>query len=167
MNKLVRLISVTACALLLGVSASWAAEDSNITISTDAHDNKYYKEIVWFSVYNVGDDTGTSYDYNESQEAGDSAGLVEARKYNLKKTVQIDLITLGSTSVEVRVEGRAGSSAEWGEIATISFTAATGANNSHMVNVVEFLEEIRVGVKATSAGTDSITVSGILLGDSR
>ena len=154
------------CLLLFG-GICYGAEDSNITITTDDHLNKIYKEVVWFSAYNVGDDTGTSYDYNEAQGAGDSAGLVEARKYNLKKTVQIDLITLASTSVEVRIEGRAGSSTEWGEIATISFASTTGANNSHMVNIVEFLEEIRVGVKATSPGTDSITISGILLGDAR
>ncbi len=159
------LAGVFACLLLCGNVIG--AEDSNITITTDEHDDKRYKEVVWFSAYNVGDDTGTSYDYNESQEAGDSAGLVEARRYNLKKTVQIDLITLGSTSIDVRVEGRAGSSAEWGEIVTINFTAVTGANNSHMVSVCEFVEEIRVGVKANTAGTDSITISGILLGDGR
>ena len=156
-----------AFAFLLFSSVCIAAEDSNITISEDAHDNKYYKEVVWFSAYDVGGDAGTTYKYNEVEGTSDSSGLVEVRRYNLKKTIQIDLITLGSTSVEVRVEGRAGSSAEWGEIATVSFATETGANNSHMVNVVEFLEEIRVGVKATSAGTDSITVSGIMLGDSR
>ncbi len=164
---MVKKILAGAIACLLFSSVCLGAEDSNITIATDEHFNKMYKEVVWFSAYDVGGSTGTSYDYNESQEAGDSAGLVEARKYNLKKTIQIDLATLGSTSVEVRVEGRAGSSAEWGEVATVSFDAATGANNSHLINVVEFLEEIRVGVKATGAGTDVITVSGILLGDSR
>ncbi len=156
-----------AFACLLFCSVCLGAEDSNISISTDEHLNKLYKEVVWFSAYDVGGDAGTTYKYNEAEETGDSAGLVEARKYNLNKVIQIDLATLGSTSVEVRVEGRAGSSAEWGEIVTVSFDAATGANNSHMINVVEFLEEIRVGVKATSAGTDVITVSGILLGDHR
>ncbi len=160
------LAGVFICLLLFG-SICYGAEDSNITIATDKHDDKWYKEVVWFSAYNVGDDTGTSYDYNESQEAGDSAGLVEARKYNLKKTVQIDLITLGSTSIDVRVEGRAGSSTEWGEIVTVNFIAVTGANNAHIVSVCEFIEEIRVGVKANTAGTDSITISGILLGDGR
>jgi len=159
------LAGVLTCLLLSAVC--YGAEDSDITITTDEHLNKLYKEVVWFSAYNVGDDTGTSYDYNEQQGATDADGLVEARKYNLKKTVQIDVITLGSTSIDVRVEGRAGSSAEWGEIVTVNFTAVTGANNAHMVNVVEFLEEIRVGVKANTAGTDSVTISGILLGDSR
>lgn len=164
---MIKRILAGAFACLLLCSVCLGAEDSNITITTDAHDNKWYKEVVWFSAYNVGDDAGTTYKYNEIEGTSDASGLVEARKYNLKKTVQIDLITLGSTSVDVRIEGRAGSSAEWGEIVTIRFTAVTGANNSHMVNVVEFLEEIRVGVKANTAGTDSITVSGILLGDSR
>jgi len=160
------LAGVFTCLLLFG-GVSSGAEDSDITITTDAYDNKWYKEVVWFSAYNVGDDTGTAYDYNEQQGATDADGLVEARKYNLKKTVMIDLITLGSTSIDVRVEGRAGSSAEWGEIVTVNFTAATGANNAHIINVVEFLEEIRVGVKANTPGTDSITISGILLGDAR
>lgn len=160
------LAGVFVC-LLLFSGICFGAEDSNITITTDDYHDKWYKEVVWFSAYNVGGDAGTTYKYNEIEGTSDGSGLVEARRYNLKKTIQIDLITRGSTSVEVRIEGRAGSSAEWGEIVTISFTAVTGPNNSHMVNIVEFLEEIRVGVKATSVGTDSITISGILLGDSR
>lgn len=167
MNKLVRLISVTACALLLGVSVSWAAEDSNITITTDEHLNKLYKEVVWFFAYDVGGDAGTTYKYNEIEGTSDSSGLVEARRYNLKKTIQIDLITLGSTSVDVRAEGRAGSSAGWGELGTINFTAVTGTNSAFTFPLYEFVEEIRVGVKANTPGTDSITISGVLLGDSR
>lgn len=159
------LAGVLTCLLLSGICHG--AEDSNITISTDEHLNKLYKEVVWFSAYDVGGDAGTTYKYNEIEGTSDGSGLVEARKYNLAITIQIDLITLGSTSVDVRLEGRAGSSAEWGEIGTINFTAVTGANNAFTFPVVEFLEEIRVGVKANTAGTDSITVSGILLGDSR
>jgi hypothetical protein len=159
------LAGVFACLLLC--SNVIGAEDSNITITKKNFRGNVYKEIVWFSAYNVGDDTGTSYDYNEAQGAGDSDGLVDALHYTLKKTIQIDVITLGSTSIDVRVEGRAGSSAEWGEIVTITFTAVTGANNSHIVNICEFIEEVRVGVKANTAGTDSITITGILLGDKR
>ncbi len=151
--------------LLLFGGVSYGADDTNVTVTTEKYYNKIYKEIVWFTTYDVGGSTGTAYDYNDAQGAGDTAGLVEARQFNLNKTIQIDVITLGSTSIDVRVEGRAGSGAEWGEIATVNFTATTGANNAHIINVVEFVEEIRVGVKGNTPGTDSVTISGILLGD--
>ncbi len=160
------ILAGTVLALFIG-GVAWAADDTDITTSTDDFRGSIYKEVIWFSAYNVGDDAGATYKYNEAEGTTDDDGKVECRQYNRKKTVQIDVITLGSTSIDVRVEGRAGSSAEWGEIVTINFTAVTGANNSHMVNVLEFIEEIRVGVKANTAGTDSVTITGILLGEKR
>ncbi len=144
------------------------ADDTGLVSSTKAgFHNKFYKEVVWFSEYNVGDDAGATYKYNEAEGTGDSAGLVDAREYNIAITIQIDVIILASTSIDVRVEGRAGSAAEWGEIDTINFTAVTGANNSYMFIVGEYVDEVRVGVKANTAGTDSVTISGIFLGDGR
>ncbi len=161
-----KLLGVMAGLLLFG--GVCLAEDSDITITKANFGDKYYKEVTWFSAYNVGDDTGTAYDYNEQQGATDDDGLVDARMHNLAITIQVDVITLASASIDVRVEGRAGSAAEWGEIYTYNFAAVTGANNAFMIPVGEYVEEIRVGVKANATvGTDSITITGILLGDGK
>ncbi len=166
--KWVKLIPAIACALLLSSGVAMAITEDSALISNKKKVFKHraYKEVTWFSTYDVGGDAGTTYKYNEEEGTTDADGLVGCRRYDLRKTVMIDLITLGSTSVDVRVEGRPFGSGEWGEIVTINFTGATGANNAHIVNVVEFVEAIRVGVKANTAGTDSITITGILMGDS-
>ena len=142
------------------------AEDSNITINAGFDEDfsgKRFKRITWFAAYNVGDDTGTSYDYNSSQEAGEEAGVVEARRFDQKKTIIIGVDTLGSASIDVRIEGRIGG--RWGEIVTLNFDAATTID--HIVNVVEQVDDIRVGVKANTPGTDSVTIRGAFLGSQR
>lgn len=159
------LAGAIACLLLFPVVSFAVSDDSNITTKKRSFDNKQYKEIIWFSAYNVGDDAGTTYKYNEIEGTSDSSGIVDAVRYTISKTIQIDVIALVSASIDVRVEGRAGSSAEWGEIVTVNFAAVTGANNSHIINVTEYVEEIRVGVKANTPGTDSVTITGLLLGD--
>ncbi len=151
--------------LLFSVGGVFAADDANVTVTTGDSNIYDTKEVVWFSAYDVGGSTGATYDYNIVQGAGDSDGLVECNRYNDYKTIQIDVITLGSTSIDVRVEGRAGSSAEWGDISgALNFDAVTGANGSYIVEVTEALEEIRVGVKANTPGTDSVTITGWLMG---
>jgi len=141
------------------------AEDSTLTINAgrDEDFSRFrFKRVTWFSSYNVGDDTGTSYDYNESQGAGDEAGVVQVRRYGKKKTVSIGIDTLGSASIDVRIEGRVGG--RWTEIVTINFTSTTESSKDHIVNVVEMIDDIRVGVKANTAGTDSVTIRGAFLG---
>ncbi len=63
-----KLSGVLAGLLLFG--SVCIADDADLVSSTghvkDFH-NKFYKEVVWFSIYDVGGSTGTAYDYNESQ----------------------------------------------------------------------------------------------------
>lgn len=166
MSKLVKHFIIAACALLI-TAASMAAEDSNITVTRDDFGDKWYKEIVWFDLYDVGGDAGTNtYVYNEAEGTATSSGLVEARKYDLAKTIQIRVSTLGSTSIDARVEGRAGTGTNWAEVTTKNFTA--GTSTDYIISAVEFLEEIRVGLRANgTAGTDVVTVTGAMLGGGR
>lgn len=155
---------VLAGSLFCAGIASGATEDADVTITKTYRSGVINKRVTWFSAYDVGGSTGTAYDYNDQQEATDADGLVDCMYYT-DKTIQIDVILKGSTSIEVRIEGRANSAAEWGEIYTKSFTAVTGANNAKIVNIQEHIDEVRVGVKVSGTpGTDSITITGSFYG---
>jgi hypothetical protein len=169
MSKWVKLISATACALLLSASVSMAADDSDLTVSELKFRNSITKDIVWFDSYDLGGSVGTNtYVYNDATgtNSANTDGLVEARNYTEQKSVQISVPTLGSTSIDARVESRAGTDTAWGEIVTVNFASATTID--HIVNVVEYCEEIRVGVRSNgTAGTDSVTITGILRGENK
>ncbi len=142
------------------------AEDSNITINSgfdEDFSSKRFKRATWFEAYDVGGSTGASYEYNDSQEADDEAGVVEVRRFDQKKTIIIGIPTLGSTSIDVRIEGRIGG--RWGEIVTLNFDSALLID--HIVNVVEQIDDVRVGVKANTPGTDAVTIRGAFLGSQR
>ena len=88
--KCVKYFLFAACALLMTAVIGQAAEDSNITVTNDDFGDKWYKEVVWFSDYDLGTDAGTNtYVYNEVEGTATTSGLVEARKYNEAKTIQI------------------------------------------------------------------------------
>ncbi len=165
--KWIKRFLLTACALVLSASVLMAAEDSDITIEKKDFNDKFYKEVTWFETYDLGGSVGTdTYVYNPLGETTDSDGLVEATLYSLAKSIQIRIATLGSTDIDVRIEGRAGADANWAEIVTKNFTAVTTID--YIVSAIEFIDEIRVGARANgTAGTDDITVTGILLGGDR
>jgi len=167
MNKWVKSLIAATCSLLM-VATTMAAEDSsNITITNSNFGDKYYKEVIWFSDYDLGNDAGTNtYVYNEAEGTTTSSGEVSARQYDIAKTIQIRVGTLGSTSVNARIEGRAGTATQWGELDNINFTV--GTTTDYIVDVTEFVEEIRVGLMANgTAGTDTITVTGAMMGSGR
>ena len=59
-----------------------------------------------------------------------------------------------------------GTDTNWGEITTKNFTAATTID--YVIPINEFLEDIRVGVRSNgTVGTDSVTISGAMIGDKR
>lgn len=168
MSKWVKLISATACALLLSASVAMAADDSDLTVTELTFRGSITKDVTWFNSYDLGGSIGTQtfYIYNDQVGSSTADGLVEARNYTRSRTVQISVPVLGSTSIDVRIEGRAGTDTAWGEIVTKNFAAATTID--HIVNGVEYTEEYRVGVRANgTAGTDQITITGILRGDQK
>lgn len=163
-----RIIAGTVLALFVNGMA-WAADDSDLTVSELTFRGSISKDIVWFTAYDLGGNIGTNtYVYNDSSgtNSANTDGLVECRNYTRKRTIQISIPTLGSTSIDVRIEGRAGTSTVWGEVVTRNFSSATTID--YLINAVEWIEEIRVGARSNgTAGTDLITITGILLGDQK
>lgn len=166
MSKWVKQFIVGVGALLISMAAVAAEDTSNITITSSLFNDRWYKEVVWFDAYNVGGEAGTNtYVYNEAEGTLASSGEVSAKAY-VNRTIQIRVATLGSTSIDVRPEGRVGTDTNWGEITTKNFTAATTID--YVIPINEFLEDIRVGVRSNgTVGTDSVTISGAMIGDKR
>jgi len=110
----------------------------------------------FFSAYNP---TSASYIYDEAGGQAATSGQFFVEKYD-EKIIQIAIPTLGSTSIDVRIEGRVkdAGSGRWGEVWTKNYAAATTIDE--LVVIPELLEYIRVGVKVNTNGTDSITILG-------
>ncbi len=170
MTKWVKRFSMAACALLLSTSI-WAADDSDITVTSSQWRNGIGKDIVWFSGYDLGGQVGsqTYYVYNDQAGSSTTDGVVESRNYSEDMTIQTRVTTLGSGTIDVRWEGRAGTGTAWGLINEKNFTVATSID--HLMTApagtnTRYLEEIRVGIRAnTSTGTDSVTITGIIRGE--
>ena len=161
-----RIIVGTVLALFINGVAG-AADDPDITVTELEWRASIGKDIVWFSDYDLGGSIGTNtYVYNDDTgtNSANTDGQVECRNYDQSKTIQISISTLGSTSIDVRGEGRAGTDTAWFEIHTENFSAATTIDFG--MPVLEYVEEIRVGARSNgTAGTDVITITGILRGE--
>jgi hypothetical protein len=73
-------------------------------------------------------------------------------------TVAIEVVTLGSTSIEYSIETR---TYDGGPITILqgTFTSATFPDNGDVFAIGENVSELRVGLKRTGAGTNAVNVS--------
>lgn len=74
------------------------------------------------------------------------------------KTIALEIVTLGSTSIEYSIETR---TYDGGPVtlASGSFTSATFPDNGDALVIGESVHELRVGLKRTGAGTNAVNVS--------
>ena len=169
-------LSIAACALLIS-SVVWAADDTDLTVTESNFGDKWYKEVVWFDTYDLGNLIGVGqYVYNDASgtNSANTDGLVEVRKYNLKRTIQVDMTVMGSDDVDVRLEGRAGTGTSWMSLGTVNFPGSSTLSAHIGTSTQDVLvEEFRVGIKANGTDNfgggslDQITITGIFLGDGR
>lgn len=135
--------------------------------------------VEFFSDFNLGNEVGTNspgfFVYNEvandfgtlTATGGEFKCLAEG---SFSKVIGIDVILLGSSSIDYRVEGRFGTSSQYAEIASgnISSADATATDTltiGTVVRVEHDLEAIRVGLKPlSSVGTDEVDVYGLFRG---
>lgn len=113
----------------------------------------YWETKTFYSAF---DATSTSYVYDAAGGTGATSGQYDVQRFD-EKTILINVATLNSTSVDVRIEGKIGGT--WGDVYTKQYTAAT--SYPEVVFVTENMEYIRVGLIIVSdAADDSITVTG-------
>jgi len=144
--------------LLFSVSSIVAARTENgITLTDEATSKSNIIQATFFDAYNP-PGTGTFY-YNPASETASTSGAVTCKGIYTSKTLLLSVPTLGSTSISVRIEGKTKNATTWAEVYTKTFTAASTIDS--IINVVEYLDQIRIGVKAnTSKGTDSVNITG-------
>lgn len=143
---------------------------ANAQTVTDLGDFSIFKtqRIKFYEDFDVGGAMGdqTFYIYNETASSYGTdtvtGGEVPALRATEALAVGIRIATLGSTSIDVRIEGRFGTSSQFTEIYTINYTAVNTIDE--VINIVERVEAIRVGLKANTAGTDKVDVYALLVG---
>ena len=138
-------------------SVALARTENGITITDEATSKSNILQVTFFEAYNP-PGTSTFY-YNPASEVTSTAGAVTCKGIYTAKTLLLSVPTLGSTSISVRIEGKTKNATTWAEVYTKTFTVASTIDS--IINVVEYLDQIRIGVKAnTTKGTDSVNVTG-------
>lgn len=131
------------------------AVENGITVTEFKWADSYGKSADFYSAFNP---TSTSYIYNEAGGQAIADGEIDLRHIHSSGIVQISVPTLGSVSLDVRVEARIAGSSTWGLIYSKNYTAATTIDK--IVNISEMIDYLRVGVKTTTDGTDVINIAG-------
>jgi len=155
---------VSVALVLIGVSAYSQTLTTGRT--TNLNFGKYEVDRVeFFDDFDLGGSIGsqTFYVYNET--AGTfgtdtvTGGEVKTIRYTEAMAVTIAVPTLGSSSVDWRIEGRFGTASQYALIASGTISAATTIDE--VVPIAENPEAIRVGLRASSIGGDQVDVYGL------
>lgn len=148
--------------ILLCLSCFWfprdmvAADNGNgVDIVQINNVNNYVTQAVWFTSYDV---ASTSYVYNEAGGQAAASGSMSCKDLIGVKMFYVSLLTFNATNITVRIEGRPSGGAEWFEIYTHVFTAATTIGVTWPIT--EYAGDIRVGALVdTDGGANLLTVS--------
>ena len=130
------LLSFTICSSIYAVGAKYTAT------------NTFYSEF---------DPNSTSYVYDPNNATGATDGQYYVRNY-AEKTIQVRIPTLGSTSIDFRIEGRVQGSSNWADVYSKNYSSATTVDE--LIMITEHLDYIRIGLKVNTDGTDSVSVVG-------
>jgi len=154
-NKFKNILIVPLAACLFFMATSADARDENGVTVTDRGTTKIYGlDIDHFSAFNP---TSATYIYNEDGESAATSGEVETEDHIGTKTVSVSVPTLGSTSIDFRIEGKVANSPVWAEIYVLNVAAAT--TEAVIIPVNEYVKAYRIGVKVNTNGTDVIDVN--------
>jgi hypothetical protein len=143
-------------------SVGQAATENGITINTatDMPRGHYGVECVFFDNYDPGTSTMV---YNGAGGTTDTSGKVSVRAYNVSKVFHIQVPKLASTNLHVDIYGQVGTDTGWGLLT--QYSTSTASTVGHIINVVDNVDSIRVGLQNTGTdGTDGTTVTATMMG---
>lgn len=143
-------------ALAILPCANVSARDSNgVTVTDFLTSMAYGMHIDHYTAFNP---TSATYIYNEAGESAAASGEVVLTGNTGPKTLVISVPTLGSTSIDFRLEGKIGTTmTTWAEIHTENVASATTIDI--LIPIGEYITSYRVGVKVNTNGTDTISLS--------
>lgn len=147
------LILILLVLLIVSTHLSVEARDSNgVTITDFRNAMSYGMHIDHFTNFNP---TSSSYIYNEAGESAATSGEVTITGNTGPKTLIISVPTLGSTSLDFRLEGKVGIlMSTWSNIFTKNVDTATTIDI--IIPISEYITAYRLGVKVNTNGTDTI-----------
>lgn len=120
--------------------------------------------VEFFDEFDLGGDTGNQafFVYTDTGAFGtDTAtgGEIKTLKYTESIAITVGARIKGSTTIDWIIEGRFGTDSQYASIASGTLSAATTVDV--LTNITSNPEAIRVGLKAVTAGTDSVDVYGL------
>ena len=144
--------------LVLAISCCFnvSARDSNgVTVTDFVTSMAYGMHIDHYTAFNP---TSATYIYNEAGESAATSGEVILTGNTGSKTLIISVPTLGSTSIDFRLEGKVGKvMTTWANIFTKNIAAVTTIDI--IIPISEYITSYRLGVKVNTNGTDVINCS--------
>lgn len=150
------LIALSLSALVVCPCPSLYARDSNgVTVTDFTKGASYGMHIDHYTAFNP---TSATYIYNEAGESAAASGEVSLIGHFGPKTLILSIPTLGSTSLDFRLEGKVGTTmTTWANIFTKNVAASTTIDI--MIPISEYITAYRLGVKVNTNGTDVINCS--------
>jgi len=132
------------------------ARDSNGVEVTDTYNALGYGlDIDHFSAFNP---TSASYIYNEAGGQTAISGSVNMAGHIGPKTLAVSVPTLGSTSIDFRLEYQVSTSmSTW--VTAYEFNVAAATTEDIGIPITEYMKAYRLGVKVNTNGTDVINCS--------
>lgn len=150
------LIAFSLLVLAVCTCPSLYARDSNgVTVTDFTKGASYGMHIDHYTAFNP---TSATYIYNEAGESAAASGEVSLIGHFGPKTLIISVPTLGSTSIDFRLEGKVGTTmTTWANIFTKNIADMTTIDV--MIPISEYITAYRLGVKVNTNGTDVINCS--------
>lgn len=151
MKKIILMLFLLIAFLVAPVSGY--ARDSNGVEVTDTYNSLGYGlDIDHYTSFNP---TSTTYVYNEAGGQTALSGSVNMTGHIGPKTLAVSVPTLGSTSIDFRLEYQVGSSmSTWVSAYTFNVSAATTEDIG--IPISEYMTAYRLGIKVNTNGTDVV-----------
>lgn len=151
------LISILCFVFCSNTSLVFARDVNGVTVTDFRTSLIYGQHIDHFTSFNP---TTSGYIYNETGGFSATSGEVSLRGLLGSKTLVISVPTLGSTSLDFRLEGKVGTAmTTWSNIFTKNVASATTSNTDIIIPISEYITSYRLGVKTNTNGTDVINCS--------
>lgn len=145
-------LSIVSFSVLSLCARPVEARDSNGVTVTDFSTGSLYGMHI--DHYTAFDPDSATYVYNEAGGQTSSSGEVSLLGLSGPKTLVIYVPTLGSTSIDFRLEGKVGAMATWTEIYVENVTSAMTIGKC--IPICEYFTAYRLGVKVNTDGEDLI-----------
>lgn len=153
-NKIYKSVISVCFAFFFLIGSAYSRDSNGVTVTDFATTNVYGMDIDHFSSFNP---TSATYIYNEAGETAITSGEVDVKEYVGSKIISISVPTLGSTSIDFRIEGKLKNMPVWFEIYVENVSVAT--TTAIIIPISEDMTSYRVGVKVNTNGTDVIDCS--------